>query len=94
MRLLGDKVEARRLAEAAGVPVVPGYAGVDLDDATLLREARRLGSPLLVKAAAGGGGRGMRAVRPTGRAGRGARGRPARGGRPPSATTACSWSGG
>src|SRR5439155_3697196 len=62
MRALGDKVEARRLAEAAGVPVVPGYAGVALDDATLIAEATRLGVPLLVKAAAGGGGRGMRAV--------------------------------
>ncbi len=62
MRALGDKVEARRLAEAAGVPVVPGYAGVDLDDATLIGEATRLGAPLLVKAAAGGGGRGMRIV--------------------------------
>ncbi len=62
MRSLGDKIEARRLAEAAGVPVVPGYAGVALDDATLLTEAARLGMPLLVKAAAGGGGRGMRAV--------------------------------
>jgi 3-methylcrotonyl-CoA carboxylase alpha subunit len=62
MRLLGDKVEARRLAEASGVPVVPGYAGVDLTDDALLAEARRLGVPLLVKAAAGGGGRGMRSV--------------------------------
>jgi 3-methylcrotonyl-CoA carboxylase alpha subunit len=62
MRALGDKVEARRLAEAAGVPVVPGYAGLALDDETLLREGLRLGTPLLVKAAAGGGGRGMRAV--------------------------------
>ena len=62
MRALGDKIEARRLAEAAGVPVVPGYAGVLLDDDTLVREAERLGMPLLVKAAAGGGGRGMRAV--------------------------------
>jgi 3-methylcrotonyl-CoA carboxylase alpha subunit len=62
MRALGDKIEARRLAEAAGVPVVPGYAGVLLDDETLVREGERLGAPLLVKAAAGGGGRGMRAV--------------------------------
>jgi 3-methylcrotonyl-CoA carboxylase alpha subunit len=62
MRALGDKIEARRLAEAAGVPVVPGYAGVLLDDETLIHEGRRLGAPLLVKAAAGGGGRGMRAV--------------------------------
>ena len=62
MRTLGDKIEARRLAEAAGLPVAPGYAGVDLADETLVREAGRLGFPLLVKAAAGGGGRGMRRV--------------------------------
>ena len=62
MRALGDKIEARRLAEAAGVPVMPGYAGVLLDDDTLLAEGLRLGPPLLVKAAAGGGGRGMREV--------------------------------
>jgi acetyl/propionyl-CoA carboxylase alpha subunit len=62
MRALGDKLSARRLAEAAGIPVVPGYAGVDLSDATLTAEAARVGYPLLVKAAAGGGGRGMRRV--------------------------------
>ncbi len=62
MRALGDKIAARRLAEEAGVAVAPGYAGDDLSDAALAREARRLGAPLLVKAAAGGGGRGMRAV--------------------------------
>jgi acetyl/propionyl-CoA carboxylase alpha subunit len=62
MRALGDKIAARRLAEAAGVAVAPGYAGDDLSDAALERAARRLGIPLLVKAAAGGGGRGMRAV--------------------------------
>jgi acetyl/propionyl-CoA carboxylase alpha subunit len=62
MRALGDKVEARRLAEATGLPVTPGYAGVDLSDGTLVDEATRLGFPVLVKAAAGGGGRGMRRV--------------------------------
>ena len=62
MRLLGDKVEARRLAEAAGVPVVPGYAGVDWTTTRCSPRPRRLGAPLLVKAAAGGGGRGMRGV--------------------------------
>jgi acetyl-CoA/propionyl-CoA carboxylase, biotin carboxylase, biotin carboxyl carrier protein len=62
MRALGDKIAARRLAEAAGVAVAPGYAGDDLSDTALAREAHRLGTPLLVKAAAGGGGRGMRAV--------------------------------
>ncbi len=62
MRALGDKIEARRLAEASGVPVVPGYAGVMLDDDTLAAEGDRLGAPLVVKATAGGGGRGMRTV--------------------------------
>jgi len=62
MRAVGDKLAARRLAQAAGVPVTPGYDGVDLSDATLVAEADRVGFPLLVKAAAGGGGRGMRVV--------------------------------
>ena len=79
MRSLGDKVEARRLAEAAGLRVVPGYAGIDLSDATLTREAERLGAPLVVKAAAGGGGRGMRVVSDLGRDARRAGGRPPRG---------------
>ena len=62
LRAAGDKIEARRLAEAAGIPVTPGYAGVDLADETLEQEALLLGFPLMVKAAAGGGGRGMRTV--------------------------------
>jgi len=62
LRAAGDKIEARRLAEAVGIPVTPGYAGVDLEDETLEAEAIRLGFPLMVKAAAGGGGRGMRTV--------------------------------
>ena len=62
MRLLGDKAAARRLAAANGVPIVPGYDGADQDDALLAREAERIGFPLLVKATAGGGGRGMRVV--------------------------------
>ncbi|HEX2377279.1 MAG TPA: biotin carboxylase N-terminal domain-containing protein [Gaiellales bacterium] len=62
LRAAGDKIEARRLAEAVGIPVTPGYAGVDLGDETLEAEAIRLGFPLMVKAAAGGGGRGMRTV--------------------------------
>jgi 3-methylcrotonyl-CoA carboxylase alpha subunit len=60
MRLLGDKAAARRLAAAHGVPIVPGYDGSAQDDTTLSAEASRIGWPLLVKAAAGGGGRGMR----------------------------------
>jgi len=59
---LGDKIAARRLALATGVPVAPGYHGADQSEETLLREATRIGYPLLIKASAGGGGRGMRIV--------------------------------
>jgi acetyl/propionyl-CoA carboxylase alpha subunit len=59
---LGSKIGARRLMEAAGVPVVPGDTPHDQSDAGLADAAQRLGFPLLVKASAGGGGRGMRAV--------------------------------
>jgi acetyl/propionyl-CoA carboxylase alpha subunit len=60
MRLLADKIEARELARTAGVDIVPGCT--DVDDDALIEGGRRLGVPLLVKAAAGGGGRGMRSV--------------------------------
>ena len=63
MALAGDKAAARRLAAQHGVPIVPGYDGSDQRDETLTAEAHQLGYPLLVKAAAGGGGRGMRVVR-------------------------------
>jgi 3-methylcrotonyl-CoA carboxylase alpha subunit len=63
MRRLGSKQAAKRLAREAGVPVVPGYDGADQDAGTLTREAGRTGYPLLIKASAGGGGRGMRVVR-------------------------------
>jgi propionyl-CoA carboxylase alpha chain len=59
---LGDKVEARRVAAAAGVPVLPGEAATGLDGDELAAAAARVGFPLLVKAAAGGGGIGMRVV--------------------------------
>jgi 3-methylcrotonyl-CoA carboxylase alpha subunit len=62
MARLGAKDGAKALAEAAGVPVVPGYRGTDQSDARLSAEAERLGFPLLVKAVAGGGGKGMRRV--------------------------------
>jgi excisionase family DNA binding protein len=62
MRALGDKAAARRLAIAAGVPVLPGYEGDDQSDGALRRAARRLGYPLLVKPAGGGGGKGMHVV--------------------------------
>ncbi len=62
MRALGDKSAARQRMRDAGVPVLPGYDGAAQDAATLRREAARLGFPLMVKAVAGGGGRGMRLV--------------------------------
>ena len=63
IRLMGDKLAARARMSGAGVPVVPGTAGEDLSMTGLLREAEALGLPLMVKAAAGGGGKGMRVVR-------------------------------
>jgi geranyl-CoA carboxylase alpha subunit len=62
---MGNKAGAKRRMLAAGVPCAPGYLGEAQDDATLRREALALGLPLLVKAVAGGGGRGMRLVRRT-----------------------------
>jgi len=63
MRLLGNKNEARKLAQQAGVPVVPGSEGLIETDAEALRLAHQMGFPVLIKAAAGGGGRGMRIAR-------------------------------
>ena len=60
VRAMGLKDAAKRLMEEAGVPVVPGYHGEAQGDAALLAHARRIGFPVLVKAVAGGGGRGMR----------------------------------
>jgi len=60
---LGDKANARDMAIKHNVPVVPGSDGAVNDYATLLREATRIGYPIIVKASAGGGGRGMRVVR-------------------------------
>jgi len=62
MDLVGDKVRAKELARRADVPTVPGFDGEGADEDRLAREADRLGYPVLVKASAGGGGRGMRAV--------------------------------
>ena len=62
MDLVGAKVRAKELARRAGVPTVPGFDGEDADDGRLAEEAGRIGYPVLVKASAGGGGRGMRAV--------------------------------
>jgi 3-methylcrotonyl-CoA carboxylase alpha subunit len=62
IRDMGSKAAAKTLMERAGVPLVPGYHGVDNDPALLAREAERIGYPVLIKASAGGGGRGMRRV--------------------------------
>ncbi len=59
---MGNKRSAKLLMQRAGVPTVPGYSGEQQDDATLQAEAGRIGLPLMVKAAAGGGGKGMRLV--------------------------------
>lgn len=60
MRALGNKNEARKLAQKAGVPVVPGSEGLINSETEALRIANEIGFPVLIKAAAGGGGRGMR----------------------------------
>jgi 3-methylcrotonyl-CoA carboxylase alpha subunit len=62
IRAMGSKIEAKRLAASLGVPLLPGYDGADQDAQTLRAEAARLGYPILIKASAGGGGRGMRVV--------------------------------
>jgi 3-methylcrotonyl-CoA carboxylase alpha subunit len=63
MRKMGSKAGAKELMQAAGVPVVPGYTGADQSPEVLQREADRIGYPLMIKAAHGGGGKGMRIVR-------------------------------
>ncbi|HVE69980.1 MAG TPA: biotin carboxylase N-terminal domain-containing protein, partial [Thermoanaerobaculia bacterium] len=60
---MGSKAESRRLMQSLGVPIVPGYDGEDQSRDTLRREAAKVGFPLLVKASAGGGGKGMKIVR-------------------------------
>ena len=60
---MGKKREAKETAQAAGVPVVPGYNGRDQDPALLAAECARIGFPVLIKASAGGGGKGMRVCR-------------------------------
>ena len=63
MTAMGSKSGSKELMEKAGVPLVPGYHGEAQDDATLAKAAEKVGFPVLVKASAGGGGRGMRIVR-------------------------------
>jgi geranyl-CoA carboxylase alpha subunit len=62
IKAMGNKAGAKEIMARAGVPCVPGYQGEDQSDATMLREASRIGFPVMIKAVAGGGGRGMRLV--------------------------------
>ena len=62
MRRLGGKAEAKTIAAKAGVPVVPGYQGAAQGAKDLAKEAQKIGYPIMIKAVAGGGGRGMRLV--------------------------------
>jgi 3-methylcrotonyl-CoA carboxylase alpha subunit len=66
MTAMGSKSGSKMLMEKAGVPLVPGYHGEAQDEATLAKAANKVGFPVLVKASAGGGGRGMRIVRSAG----------------------------
>jgi geranyl-CoA carboxylase alpha subunit len=62
IRAMGNKAGAKAIMQAAGVPCVPGYQGADQSDAVMLAEAKRIGFPVMIKAVAAGGGRGMRLV--------------------------------
>lgn len=62
IRAMGNKAGAKEIMEKAGVPCVPGYQGADQSDAVMLAEAKKIGFPVMIKAVAGGGGRGMRLV--------------------------------
>ena len=66
IRAMGSKAAAKALMEKAGVPLVPGYHGSNQDGALLQKEADRIGYPVLIKASAGGGGKGMRVVTQSG----------------------------
>jgi acetyl-CoA carboxylase biotin carboxylase subunit len=63
IRMMGDKAQARAVMKAAGVPITPGYDGIIEDENEAIRIAAEIGYPVIIKASAGGGGRGMRIVR-------------------------------
>ncbi|UNE53378.1 acetyl-CoA carboxylase biotin carboxylase subunit [Bartonella machadoae] len=62
IRIMGDKIEAKKTAKKLGIPVVPGSDGAVRDETEALRAAREIGYPVIIKASAGGGGRGMKVV--------------------------------
>src|SRR5260221_1262702 len=62
LQAIGNKAGAKAIMQAAGVPCVPGYQGADQSDAVMFAEAKKIGFPVMIKAIAGGGGRGMRLV--------------------------------
>ncbi len=62
IKAMGNKAGAKEIMQKAGVPCVPGYQGADQSDAVMLQEAKKIGFPVMIKAVAGGGGRGMRLV--------------------------------
>ena len=62
IRAMGSKAESKRIMEKAKVPIVPGYHGVQNDDAHLKAQAKIVGYPVMLKAPMGGGGKGMRIV--------------------------------
>jgi len=62
IRAMGNKAGAKEIMQKAGVPIVPGYQGADQGDASMLTAAKEIGFPVMIKAVAGGGGRGMRLV--------------------------------
>ena len=89
IRAMGLKDAAKKLMIEAGVPVTPGYLGEDQDPKRLKKEADAIGYPVLIKAVAGGGGKGMRRVDAADRLRRRARQLPSARRRRASATTAC-----
>jgi geranyl-CoA carboxylase alpha subunit len=62
IKAMGNKASAKKIMHAAGVPCVPGYQGAEQSETAMLAEAQRIGFPVMIKAVAGGGGRGMRLV--------------------------------
>lgn len=62
IRAMGSKAESKRIMEAAKVPIVPGYHGIQNDPAYLKQQAKKVGYPVMLKASLGGGGKGMRIV--------------------------------